>query len=178
MKVLLIGCILCLLLAGCSAATSSDLLTPFPTTDTVSPTPLPTLTPIIPTPQNSSRTTSIATATAVPSGVTNTQMGYLEGHVNIGPLSPVQRIDQPTPVVPPEVYAARSINIFRSDGTTLVTNVKINSVGNYRVELAPGTYVVAIARSGVDRAAGLPTSITIESGQTLQLDISIDTGMR
>lgn len=105
-------------------------------------------------------------------------VGYLEGRVTIGPLQPVEQVGVPTPTVPPEVYAARSIDIFQADGTTLVTNVKINSDGTYHVALAPGTYVVDIAPTGIDRSKDLPKTIVIESGQTVRLDIDIDTGIR
>lgn len=102
----------------------------------------------------------------------------LEGKVSIGPLTPVERIDVPTPTTPPEVYAARSIDVFQSDGTTRVTNVRINSNGTYRVELAAGTYVINLAPTGIDRGVNLPQTITIEGGQTMRLDIDIDTGIR
>lgn len=105
-------------------------------------------------------------------------MGYIEGQVTIGPLRPAQRLGEPLPPVPPAAYAARAIDVFAADGATLVTRVRINSDGTYRVALAPGTYVVDIARAGVDRARGLPTTVTIASGQTVRLDIDIDTGMR
>jgi hypothetical protein len=104
--------------------------------------------------------------------------GYLEGRVTIGPLQPVERVDVPTPVPPPEVFTSRSLNVFRAGGTTLVANVRFNPDGTYRVELIPGTYVVDIAHTGIDVAKGLPKTITIESGQTLRLDIDIDTGIR
>ena len=35
--------------------------------------------------------------------------GFLEGHVNIGPLTPVQRAGEPAPTVSPQAYAARQI---------------------------------------------------------------------
>lgn len=103
--------------------------------------------------------------------------GFLEGHVNIGPLSPVQRAGE-TPVVPPEAYAARQIVVYKEDGKTKVVQPKIDDRGNYRVTLAPGVYVVDMARTGIDRAAGLPAKITIESDKTTVVDISIDTGIR
>lgn len=105
-------------------------------------------------------------------------VGYLTGHVSIGPLTPVERVGVPSPTPAPEVYAARSINIFKPDGVTLVVNVKINSDRTYRVALPPGDYVVALARSGIDRARGLPKPITIESGKTMQVKVDIDTGIR
>lgn len=105
-----------------------------------------------------------------------TEAGYLEGNVTIGPLNPVEREDA-TPI-PPEVYAMRSINIFGKDGITLITNVKINADGTYHVALAPGSYIVDINRTGIDRGTGLPRTVMIEKGQTVHLDIDIDTGIR
>jgi hypothetical protein len=104
--------------------------------------------------------------------------GTLEGHVSIGPLTPAERVDRPRPTVPPEAYAARSINIFQSDGATLVANVKLEPDGTYHVGLAAGSYVVNIARSGIDRGVDLPKTVTISKGQKSRLDIRIDTGLR
>ncbi|HEX7593485.1 MAG TPA: hypothetical protein VF429_04865 [Anaerolineae bacterium] len=105
-------------------------------------------------------------------------VGYLAGRVTVGPLQPVERVGAPSPIPPPEVFTSRSINIFKGDGATLVVNVKFNGDGTYRVALPPGVYVVALARTGIDRARELPVTITIESGKTVTLDIGIDTGMR
>ncbi len=116
--------------------------------------------------------------TLAPTFAPSTQTGTLVGRVTIGPLRPVERVGETPPPVPPEVYAARSINILAADGRTLVTNVKINSDGTYNVNLPSGVYVVNIARTGIDRARNLPKTITIESGKTVQLDIDIDTGIR
>jgi len=105
-------------------------------------------------------------------------MGYLEGNVTIGPLRPADRIGEPPLAPPPAAYAMRSINIFREDGATLVANVRIKLDGTYRVALAPGSYVVDIARTGMDRARSLPKTIVITTGQIVRLNIHIDTGMR
>lgn len=123
---------------------------------------------------------SQAPATIAPPGVTRQVVapGYLQGHVNIGPLLPVERVGVPSPTVRPEVYAARTIVILQRDGKTEVLRVKPDDHGNYRVELAPGQYVVDLARVGIDRAKGLPATVTIESGRTTTLDIEVDTGIR
>jgi len=103
--------------------------------------------------------------------------GYLEGQVTIGPLQPVAREGE-TPTVPPEVYRGRSVAIFSADGEALVAKARISGDGRYRVALAPGTYVMDIARNGMDRADGLPKTIVIENRKTVQLNIDIDTGIR
>ncbi len=104
--------------------------------------------------------------------------GRLEGHVEIGPLHPVEQAGRATPTVPPEVYAARELIVYFEDGTRKVTSIKLDAKGNYFVDLAPGKYVVGLKPSGIDRARGLPAPVTIESGKTTRLDIEIDTGIR
>lgn len=121
-----------------------------------------------------------ATATSGESAMPPTPVGYLEGKVTIGPLRPAQRVDDPARPVPPEVYAAYPVKIFKSDGATWVADVNVQADGTYRIALAPGTYVVALARMGIRSGRGrdLPKTIMIASDQTVRLDIDIDTGMR
>ena len=120
------------------------------------------------------------TSAPLPTGMPPASVGYLEGKVTIGPLRPSRRVDEPPPPVPPEVYAAYPIRVFKADGATWVADVNVRPDGTYRLALAPDTYVVALARTGIriGRARDLPKTITIASDQTVRLDIDIDTGMR
>ena len=104
--------------------------------------------------------------------------GILAGHVDIGPLTPVEQVGVPTPTPAPEVYAARQIVIYAADGKTEITKVAINSKGEYQVTLVAGTYWIDINHSGMDRGIDLPKKIEILTGQITALDISIDTGIR
>ncbi len=107
--------------------------------------------------------------------------GELAGNVNIGPLTPVERVGVPTPTPPPEVFTSRGIQVFQADGKTPVTSVMFSPDGTYRVALAPGKYVVALLKPGIGgmgMARSLPAEVTIVSGQTTRLDIDIDTGIR
>jgi hypothetical protein len=106
------------------------------------------------------------------------EYGTLEGQVSIGPLQPVVRVGEPEPTPNPEVYAAREIVIFKANGKTEVTRVKIDPNGKYQVELPVGTYVVDINHLGIDSAAALPQEIVITSNTVTILDIDIDTGIR
>ena len=127
---------------------------------------------------------SLITLTAcqslAPGGIVSplVQPGSLQGHVNIGPLTPVERAGVPTATVPPQVYAARQLVLYKEDGTTEISRIKLNDQGDYRVELAPGTYVLGLVRSGIDRTRELPATVTITSGATTTVDVSIDTGIR
>lgn len=103
--------------------------------------------------------------------------GLLTGKVTIGPLSPVEIEGQDTSV-PPEVYDARKVMVLTADGTRLVQQVDIDHDGTYGVELPPGDYVVDINRIGIDHSPDVPREVTIQSGETVRLDIDIDTGIR
>ncbi len=123
-------------------------------------------------------TTTGCQAIATGVGSPLVEPGALQGHVSIGPLTPVQRVGVPDPTVPPEAYAARQVVVYGADGQKEVTRLKLDSNGNYAVTLAPGTYVVNMARVGIDRARDLPATVSITSRVTTTLDISIDTGIR
>jgi len=104
-------------------------------------------------------------------------IGTLPGQVTIGPLCPVERPDQPcTPT--PEAYAARKVLVLTADGATRIATASLNQTGYYRVELEPGTYVVDINHVGIDRSPDMPRTITLAAGETVTLEIDIDTGIR
>jgi hypothetical protein len=106
------------------------------------------------------------------------ETGVLEGHVSIGPLSPVVQEGVPEPTPAPELYAERKIVIYAEDGQQEITQVDIDGSGNYRATLPVGVYMVDINHLGVDFSKALPQKVEIKSQQTVQLDIAIDTGIR
>lgn len=106
------------------------------------------------------------------------EFGTLEGQVTIGPLVPAVQVGAEVPTPHPEVYAAREIVVFKENGKTEVTRIKIDATGHYQAELPVGSYVVDINHLGVDSAADLPKQIEIASQLVTTLDIDIDTGIR
>jgi hypothetical protein len=112
--------------------------------------------------------------TAAPNSVGGT--GILAGNVTIGPLCPVE----PCTVTPTRLiaaYAARTIVVSIPDEAVIAEGVPDPYTG-YSFILKPGTYVVDIKHQGIDRSPELPKTVTIRAGETIQLDISIDTGIR
>ena len=108
--------------------------------------------------------------------------GTLEGTVSIGPIWPVERPGE-TPPVSPEVFAARKIMVYDEQGKKLMETVDITQIGQgvegrYSIQLKPGDYVVDINKAGIDHSAEVPRTVEIKTGQTVTLDISIDTGIR
>jgi hypothetical protein len=106
----------------------------------------------------------------------NSPAGMLTGNVSIGPLCPVEPCSVPHERLV-AAYAARPISIS-TPGGTLVTTVIADPETGYSVSLKPGTYVIDIQHQGIGGSTELPATVTLISGETLRLDISIDTGIR
>ncbi|HUT39623.1 MAG TPA: hypothetical protein VMW77_10015 [Methanoregula sp.] len=102
--------------------------------------------------------------------------GTLTGKVSIGPLCPVEPCTVPHDRLV-AAYAARPITISTPTGT-VITTVTADPETGYMVSLKPGTYVVDIQHQGIGGSPELPKTVTIRNGETVLLDISIDTGIR
>jgi hypothetical protein len=116
----------------------------------------------------------LSTITAAPGSGGGT--GTLAGNVTIGPLCPVE----PCTVTPHRltaVYAARTIVVSMPGGVVVAQAVPDPYTG-FSFVLKPGTYIVDIKHQGIDRSPELPKTVTIRAGETIRLDISIDTGIR
>jgi hypothetical protein len=105
------------------------------------------------------------------------EQGFLEGKVTIGPICSVE-IEEVPCEIPPEVYEERKIVIYTQDKESMLAVVNIDGDGNYRAALDPGIYVVDINYTGADFSKDVPREIEIKPGETVRLDISIDTGVR
>jgi hypothetical protein len=115
--------------------------------------------------------------TPTSSQLTNNSVGFLQGTVSIGPICPVESIDNPC-LPSPSLFTSHKLVIL-NDKKEQVTLVAIDGKGNYRTELMAGTYTVDFT----PRDIGLPGSFQpptaeIREGQTTVLNIDIDTGIR
>lgn len=105
--------------------------------------------------------------------------GTLTGHVDIGPLQPVERVGVPQPTPSPAMYAAWRIVVLSQDGKREIARGEIDSSGHYQIKLPDGKYLVTakpVNGEGLGGQQGHPVEIL--TGKTIQLDISIDTGIR
>ncbi len=101
--------------------------------------------------------------------------GYVSGHVDIGPICPVEREGMPCKI-PPEVYSSRQVIIYESNGNSIKEKGKIDSEGNYKIALAPGKYFVQISPASIGPGEKKPA--TVKSFETTVVDFDIDTGIR
>jgi hypothetical protein len=110
------------------------------------------------------------------------ETALLRGAVAIGPIFPVE-IPGDTRPVPPEVFTSRKIMVYDASGEKLIQEVSLIQIGQtasgyYTVMLSPGTYTIDILHQGLDRADGLPMQVTLTAGETVTLNVNIDTGIR
>ena len=102
--------------------------------------------------------------------------GTLAGTVSIGPLCPVEPCSVPHDRIV-AAYAARPITISTPGGSAVATIIADPETG-YSVSLKPGTYVIDTQHQRIGGSRDLPATVTLRSGETVRLNISIDTGIR
>lgn len=101
--------------------------------------------------------------------------GEVTGQVTVGPVCPVERVDDPC-VVPAETYTSRNVVVFSADGNREITRLALDPTGKYSLPLVPGTYLLQIQPAGI--GAGELKSVTILANQFSTIDFDIDTGIR
>ncbi len=116
----------------------------------------------------------VLTCSLLVTGCAPKDTGVLEGKVTL--LKVVQNgAQQPTPT--PDEYGARQIVIKTANGLVEVARANLDPQGNYSIVLLAGLYVIDINYAGGDLAEGLPKTVQLAVGETLQLDVTIDTGL-
>jgi hypothetical protein len=131
--------------------------------------------PVVPAPAATTSTSDTSTTPKPkPTGT-----GMLMGTMSIGPICPVEQVDNPCKPSA-ETYAAHKVAVYSSDKQKLITTLTPDASGAFSASLPAGTYYVAMAAAQprVGSTKGVPTTITITSGVMTHLAISIDTGIR
>ncbi len=114
------------------------------------------------------------------------RVGTLKGHVDIGPLRPVQRVGEKE-VVPPAMYKHYNVTItmpgpqngqMKSQLLRLVRKVEFDGKGNFTVKLAPGTYQIGISSDAPARRLPESKEVKITANRTATVKFSVDTGIR
>ncbi|MEK7556015.1 MAG: Gmad2 immunoglobulin-like domain-containing protein [Patescibacteria group bacterium] len=103
--------------------------------------------------------------------------GILQGTMTIGPVCPVQRIDEPCDPTP-EMFAARKVFVYLTDRETLVATLVPDGKGKFSTTLPEGDYWVDMAHQGIGGTSGLPIQIHVTANTPVTLTIDVDTGIR
>lgn len=121
-------------------------------------------------------TIQVTRDTVAPVDTPTTQRGgFATGHVTIGPVCPVERIDSPC-VIPPETYTSRSIVVYANDGITKVEKTRLDADGSFSVALQAGNYWLQVQPAGI--GLGEKKLVSILPNEATTVDFDIDTGIR
>jgi len=104
--------------------------------------------------------------------------GFLQGHLHIVSLPPVELADGNPPTVTAQTYAEYPLVVLSGDGKTEITRIAADEKGNYRVALPPGAYVLDVHNRVRKHIRAKPQVFTIVSNQTTRVDMDMDTGIR
>lgn len=105
-------------------------------------------------------------------GAINQPVSGIYGTITAGPTCPVERQGQPCPPRP----VVATVEVRRRNHT--VASARSNSAGDYAVGVPrPGTYTIV-----VDTGSTFPRcptkTVMVPRGQSVQVDITCDTGIR
>jgi hypothetical protein len=105
--------------------------------------------------------------------------GFVEGHLKIISPKEVELEDgSGTTKTTAENYVDYPLVVLNRDGKQEIARVNADTSGNYRVELPPGNYILDLPGRAPKRARATPRPFTIVAGQTVRVDMEIDTGIR
>ena len=96
----------------------------------------------------------------------------IEGLVLIGPQCPVQSLEDPCPDLPYQAWI-----VVRGEGGDVVTRIRSDEDGRFRVGLRPGSYVLDPESGNPFPIAG-PQEVEVVEGVYTEVVVSFDTGIR
>ena len=106
---------------------------------------------------------------------TATPQGTVKGLVVAGPACPVERADQPCP---PKPVPDRLV-LIETTGGEVVARVTTDQKGQFTATLPPGTYTLKIPPgSSLYPVQRTEDRVTVVAGQTVQVQIELDSGIR
>ena len=103
--------------------------------------------------------------------------GFLKGHLKIVLSREVELADQTQSRELPS-YADFPLIVLSRDTKKEVTRAVADSKGDYRIELSPGDYILDVHGRQPRKLRANPQPFTVTSNQTVQVDMTIDTGVR
>jgi hypothetical protein len=118
---------------------------------------------------------SIVAATA---SINAAAPGFVEGHLKIVSPKEVDLADGKPPAITSENYAEYPLIIRSRDQKKEIARVTADGNGNYHVALPPGNYVLDVQGRAPGHIRAKPQQFTVNSNQTVHIDMDIDTGVR
>jgi hypothetical protein len=104
--------------------------------------------------------------------------GFVEGHLKIVSLKPVELADGNVEKGTTETYSEYPLIVLSQDGQKEIARITADKNGNYRVALPPGAYILDVQGRGPGRVRAKPQPFAVVSKQTVHVDMDMDTGVR
>ena len=104
--------------------------------------------------------------------------GQLEGHLKILSMKEVEAADGNAAAVTPETYAQYPLVVLSSDGKQTIAVFTADSRGDYKIALAPGSYVLDVQDRIRKHVRARTVPFTVTAGQTARVNLEMDTGVR
>ena len=106
-----------------------------------------------------------------------TQSGFVKGHVKIIFSKEVDLADQTQSQANDINYADFPLVVRSHDRKKEIARITADKKGDYHIELPPGDYILDVQRKP-GRLRAKPEPFKVVSGQTVRVDMTIDTGVR
>ncbi|MBP6012988.1 MAG: carboxypeptidase regulatory-like domain-containing protein [Alphaproteobacteria bacterium] len=98
--------------------------------------------------------------------------GTIAGHVTLGPIMPVCRVDVPCD----GAYKDARV-VVRTKSGAVVARATSDANGDFRLDVAAGAYTVGVAVEGMMPRCGEAEAV-VAQGQTVRVAIDCDSGIR
>jgi len=108
-------------------------------------------------------------------GMPESDSGFLEGAITIGPNCPaIRNLSDPTCKPTPNSYNSWPIAIWTHDGKEKAAQVYPGLNGLFKVSLKSGNYTVTLDKPQDYIKSNLPRNVTIEKGKITKIAIEIN----
>ncbi len=105
----------------------------------------------------------------------SSETSSIKGVVRLGPTCPAQRKDDPA--CADKLYKTK-LELTRFNSVEVLKTFSSNNDGEFEVSAPPGEYSIREAGGGRDSKCGKNGLIPVEAGQTTEVIVFCDTGIR
>jgi hypothetical protein len=102
------------------------------------------------------------------------ELGTVRGTVLLGPMCPVETEASPCPDEPLGGVTVQAV--FEVD--TVVATTESDGQGRFSFELAPGDYLVQAVLEDDPARSARPVDVAVVAGETAEIDVPVDSGIR
>ena len=101
------------------------------------------------------------------------EIGTVQGRVLLGPTCPVQTEASPCPDEP-----LAGVTVQAVEGDVVVATAESDAQGRFSMDLVPRTYLVQAVPEDDPARTAKPIEVTVVAGETVEVDVPVDSGIR